>query len=105
MPDQVRVEVTCPTNAAFEKSELKGRKPTRNAAQKQPFGNCLSGNGKVPDVIEDEIGRRGAKSRAARARMKRRHHSKLDALRPHRVIIVWAVNAEDVRPGRQPSEL
>ena len=52
----------------------------------------------MSDMVVNEIGRRIAQSDAARTRMKRRRDSQLDAFRPHRIVVVLAVEPEHVEP-------
>src|SRR5262249_44817521 len=49
-------------------------------------------------MVVDEIRRRQPETRAPRARMKRRRDIEFEALRPHRVVVIIAVEADHVLP-------
>src|SRR5467141_428186 len=103
MADQVRVELTCPADATLEKRELERRETPRNAAHEYRFAHRLARRREMADVVVREIRCGLAKAEPARGAVKGRRDFQLDALRPHRVVIVFAVDREHVIPCRLPA--
>src|SRR5208337_1757243 len=93
MSDEIAVKPARPAHPAFEEAHLQSRKPARYAAHENRLAHRLARGCEMADVVVYEIGGRHAKTDSSRARMKRRRHSQLNALRPNRIIIVLAVEA------------
>ena len=59
----------------------------------------------MADMVVDEIRRRQPETRAPRAGMKRRRDVEFEALRPHRVVIILAIEPDHVLPHSEPLRL
>src|SRR5579863_1050285 len=94
--DQVAVELTGPANAAFEKGAAQRRKAPRHAANHQRLANCLGRRREMTDMVVGKIRRRHPETRAAAGAVKGRREAQLDALRPHRIVVIFAVEPESV---------
>ena len=101
MANQIRVQVARPSDAAFQECKLQLRKARRYSAQEQGLAHRLAGSGEMADMVVDEIGRRRPQPEPARPRMKGRRDAQFLALRPHRVVIVLAVESNGIVPTRK----
>ena len=96
--DQLGIERARPRHPAFEEGELDLGKTLRHAAEEQRFANRLGARGEIADVVVDVVADRAARAPSVADRMKRRRDAQLAALRPHRVVVVFAVDAESIHP-------
>src|SRR5208283_4634931 len=94
MSDEIAVEPAGPSHAAFQKAHLQSWKAARHPAHEHRLAHRFAGGREMTDVVVDEIGGRYAGADAARTGMKRGRDSELDAFRPHRIIIILAVESE-----------
>ena len=97
--DEVGVQDAGPPHAAFEEGEPEIGKATRHPAEEQCLAHGIAGGGEVADVVVGEVRWRQARALPAEAGVKRRRDAELRALRPERIVVVLAVEAERVVPG------
>src|SRR2546422_7258035 len=96
--DEVRVEHARPAHAALEEGEVQVREATRDAAEEDPLAHRVTGRGEVADVVEAEVRGRVAQQDRARAVVERGRELQLAALLPHGIVVVVAVDPDDVEP-------
>ena len=95
---EVGVEHARPPDAAFEEGEVQIGEAARHPAEEEALADGVAGRGEVADVVEAEIRRRVPQENRARTVVERRRQLELAALLPHRIVVVVAVDADDVEP-------
>src|SRR6185312_7111143 len=101
MLDQVAEKLAAPADAAFEEGEVEAWEAPCDAAEEDALRDRMAGGGEMADVVVDEVGRAVPEALAAGTRMEGGRDPNLQALRPDRVVIVRAIDAEDVVPDRE----
>src|SRR5690348_86720 len=91
MAEQVAVQQAGPAGATFEERHVKAGEAACHAAKKHRLAGGVVGGGKMADMVVDEIRRRQPQTRPPRTGMERRRDIELEAPRPHRVVIIVAV--------------
>src|SRR6266478_4300393 len=89
----------------FEECHVKAREAPRYTTEEHRLAGRVVGGGEMADMVIDEIRRRQPETRAPRAGMKRRRDVEFEALRPHRVVVILAVEADHVLPHGEPLRL
>ena len=97
-PIEIGEERARPAHAALEEREVQLREAPRDAAEEDGLGHRLAGGGEVADVVVAEVRRRVAEQDRARAVVEARRDAQLAELRPHRVVVVLAVDGDRVVP-------
>src|SRR5262249_34112854 len=105
MPEQVAVQEAGPASTTFEERHVKAGEAARHTAEKHRLAGGGVRGGEMADMGVNEIRRRQPETRAPRAGMKRRCDVEFEALCPHRVVIILAVEADDVLPYGEPLRL
>ena len=98
VPDQIRVEHARPADAALEEGEVEVGEAARDPAEEEGLGDGVAGGGEMADVVVAEVGRRVAQQDGARAVVEARRHPELAALLPDGIVVVRAVDPDDVVP-------
>ena len=98
MLDQIGVELAGPAHPALEEGELQVREAASHPTKEECLAHCLASRGKVANVVVDEVRRRVAQSKPSSAGVEGRRYAELDALGPHGIVVVLAVDAEHVEP-------
>src|SRR2546428_7132689 len=94
--DEVRVEHARPAHAALEEREVQVGEAPRDAAEEESLADGVAGGGAVADVVEAEVRGRVAQQDRAGAVVERRRELQLAALLPHGIVVVVAVDPDDV---------
>src|SRR5688572_3952963 len=90
------VQALRPRHPGLEESEPQRREPVGDAAEEQGFRDRLAALREATDLVVLVARDRGVRSPADRTGVKRRRDAELDALRPHRVVVVGTVDAEAI---------
>src|SRR5438034_1958371 len=91
MADQIAVQHTGPADASFKEGELERREPARHAIEEKRLADGLTGSREVSDMIVDKIGIGHAGADALRSGVERGNDFEFDALRPDRIVVVFAI--------------
>ena len=96
--EKLRIQAAGPGHAALKEAEAQGRKTARHPAEEKRFGQRLMRSGERPDVVVHIVRHRARNSRVQVRAVRQRRHAQLHALRPERIIVVLAVEAESIEP-------
>ena len=96
--DHIGVQITRPTNPAFQEAELERRKPPRDAAHEHGFTQGLARGRKMSDVVIHIIRDGSPTAPAHGRRVKGRRDLQFHTTRPDRVVIIRAVQTERIQP-------
>ena len=99
MLDQVTEQLAGPAHAAFEEGEPQSREAPGHTAQEDGLGDRVAGGGEMTDMVVDEVGRRQPQALVAARAVEGRSDTELLALRPDRIVVVIAVQRQDVVPN------
>src|SRR5208282_5632424 len=91
--DQVAEQLRSPADAALEKRKPQFREAPGDAPQENRLGGGMAGSGEMADMIVGEIGRRQPQALVTTGTVEGRRDAQLDAFRPDRIIIIFAVEA------------
>src|SRR5215831_18398157 len=98
MADEIGEETARPPNSTLQERKPHLRKSPSHAAEKERFADCIGRGCKMTDMVIDVVRNRGAAAPSFTMAVKARHYLKRLAPGPHRIVIVFAVDAESVEP-------
>src|SRR5205814_5001340 len=105
MAQQIAIQHAGPTRAAFEEGYVQAREAAGHATEKHSLAGGMVGGGEMADVVKGKVRWRGAQPGAAMAAVEGRRNAELEAFRPDGVVIVLAVEPDDVVPHRETGGL
>ena len=105
VPDDVGVERDAPRHAALEEPNCRSGKRRVTPPMNSDFASACWPSGEVAEVVVHVVRDRRAAPPPDRARVERHADAEVLALRPHRVVVVRAVDAVHVDPLRVLREL
>ncbi len=97
--DQAHVGLHADGHAALEQRDPQVGEPLGDAAEEQRLRQRVARRGEVADLVEVEVGDRRAVARPHSRGVRGQRDLQLDGLRPHRVVVVGAVDPEGVDPA------
>ncbi len=102
-PEEVEEELHAPTDASLQEAEVEVAEPMGRTTEDEGLGDGLAARGEGPDVVEHVAARRLAQVEAHRRGVDRDGHTELREPLPQRVVVVDAVEGQDVdpRPARR----
>ncbi len=103
--DEVRVEHAGPAHPALQEREVEVGKAPRDPAEEERLGHRVPRGGEVADVVVAEVGGRVAQEDRTRPVVEGRGQLEVAARPPHRVVVVRAVDADDVVPLHETGRL
>ena len=98
MAEEITVQHAGPANAPFEESELQRRETARHTIHEQRFAYRLTSGRKVSDMVVNKVGIRRASADALRGGVEGWDDVEFDAFRPHRIVVVGAIESKCIGP-------
>ncbi len=95
---QVEEQLHTPPDAALEEAEVQVPEAVRHPTEDERLGHGLAARREGADVVEHVAARRLAQVEAHRRRVSGDRHAELGEALPHRVVVVGAVERQQVDP-------
>ena len=102
---EVREQGPGPADTALEEQEPELGKALAHATEEERLADRGRRGREVPDVVVDGVGDRVVERRPFAGGVEARYDAEVATLRPHRVVVVLAVDAERVGPPRETGDL
>ena len=103
--DEVAQQLHAPRDSTFEEREVQRGEAVRDPTEEHGLRERVPGGAEVPNVVEHVARRRRAQSVTLRARVHGDRDSEVDAARPQRVVVMVAVEREEVAACNSPATI